>query len=82
MKPFSLSAPESKKFIELATELDVSLDPFLNGTVYSKAPYTEAEQKEIVQELIAIFNKEFKGKSPSQEKTYISTAGAPGVGNS
>lgn len=82
MPPFNINlVAEREKFISIAKDLDINLDKFLHGEVYSKQPYDNIQQQEIVQELIVLFNKNFTGKLPDN-KLYIATAGAPGIGKS
>ncbi len=80
--PFNLSLSERTRFISLASEMDLTLDPFLDGTVYSKTPYSNDQQLMIAQDLIELFHRDFANKEPGSEKIYIATAGAPGVGKS
>jgi predicted ABC-type ATPase len=80
--PFNLSELEILEFVSLAKRFDISLDGFLSGTVYSPTPYNEAQQTIIQQELQAIYELTFAGKTPGDAKNYTATAGAPGVGKS
>lgn len=82
-EPFNvIDVNERDNIMMIAKDLDINLDRFLHGEVYSKKPYDDAQQQEIANELIVLFNKNFHGKLPSKNKLYIATAGAPGVGKS
>jgi len=82
-EPFNvIDVNERDNIMMIAKDLDINLDRLLHGEVYSKKPYDDAQQQEIANELIVLFNKNFHGKLPSKNKLYIATAGAPGVGKS
>jgi hypothetical protein len=71
---------EDTRIIALAQLLNISLDGFLHGTVYSKIPYTAYEIEQIQQDLVRIEELAFDRKISQQSPQYIATAGAPGTG--
>lgn len=86
--PFYLKKQQLAEFMQLAQDLDLTLDPFLFGTFYKKEcaenpePYTEDEITNVVLELDRIYEINFAGVKPSEKPTYDFTLGAPGTGKS
>lgn len=87
--PFNLTSEDERKaFKTLATSLNITLDDFLHGKVYKKEciqnpnAYSDEDQETIFEELKNSYLRIFDGKTPSRNKKYVATAGAPGSGKS
>lgn len=68
------------KFDYIEHNMQPYLDSCFNGTAFSNEPYTPAEKQQILDDLRKIITEQFTNKTSLDCPTYITTAGAPGVG--
>jgi hypothetical protein len=68
------------KFIDIAENTTITLDPFLLGKEYATTPYTLEERELIVTTLKFLVAQQFGVMKPSDDKYYTASAGAPGAG--
>ena len=80
-KYFRYDSNQIKEFLSIADQMGVGLDVFLRGEVFD-GKYSEHDQGLICSELLAIVDKAFTDKTTCDQKSYLTTAGAPCTGKS
>lgn len=68
------------RFMTIAQQTTITLDPFLLGHEYATAPYTTEEIAQIITTLDLLMAQQFSNIKPSDHKYYTACAGAPGSG--
>lgn len=68
------------KFIALAKETELTLEPLFEGDFFSERKYTSAEHVEIFRTLSTLIPQQFNNVTTQKQPTYTASGGAPGSG--
>lgn len=70
----------TQKFVTIAEQANITLDPFWHGLELSNTPYTPEDKKQIYATLKQLLAQQFTKDKKSISKNYTAIGGAPGCG--